>query len=112
MQHVIASRDRFAPAVVAQQVGGGEADLVGRKRAPLAQHRDHVLAPIRIAQRGSHRMPVGKQLQDGMHADETGSARDQNRAHVPSLFMVRQVCTQCIAHPAQAASGHYLTSDK
>ena len=85
MQHIIATRDRLRPAGIGFEVGGEKRKPIDRRRATLVQHRQHVLASIRMAYGRAYMMTRGEQLQDGMHRHETGSARHQNGAHLVGL---------------------------
>ncbi len=72
VQHEVAARCRFDPAVVLMEVGGEE--FHGLRRfggGPAdAEHRAHCFSPFQIAHGGPHAMPGGQQLEEGVATDE------------------------------------------
>ena len=103
MKHVVAAIDRIAPAGILRQVGGEERKRLSRRRAALAQHREHVAVPVRMAHGGPHVVAGGQQLQDGMHPDKTRPARNQNRCSLPNFLSIMR--PRCDSGAASAQFG-------
>src|SRR6185437_6633530 len=72
---------RCRPALVALEVGLGEAEPRARFGAALLQHGANRDLALQAAHRGAHLVARRQQLQDAVAADETTSARHQYLAH-------------------------------
>ncbi len=79
MQNEIATGDRFRPACVAFEVGGGEGEPVETGCACALELAANFVRARRIAERRAHRVPRGQGLQNTVSADEPGTAGDQNQ---------------------------------
>ena len=87
MEDVIASGDGFAPARVIFKIGGEEGETVARAvlDAAFHQHLADLRFALEVADSGADLMAGGEEMDNTMAADESGSAGDQNGAHIQIL---------------------------
>jgi hypothetical protein len=74
VQHVVATRNRFAPAGILFKLGGKELQAIARLCPALLQHGAHVGLTIQTAHGGADLVARREQLHDAIAADEARSA--------------------------------------